>query len=87
MIKKPVYDISNFVNVRSEQEIKIDLVNRVVMKRKQAKITQVKLAKLTGVSCGSIRRFEQTGEISLSSLIKIASCLQSLLDFDLLFAR
>ena len=40
--------------------------------RKRKKITQKELAIKSGVSLGSIKRFEQCGEISLQSLTKIA---------------
>lgn len=56
-------------------------------RRKEKKITQAQLAKYSDVSLGSIKRFEQTGEISLSSLIKIAFALGCENDFDALFAR
>ena len=38
-------------------------------------ISQEKLASLSGVSYGSIKRFEATGQISLISLTKIAMAL------------
>ena len=39
------------------------------------KITQKQLAARSGVSLGSLKRFEQSGEISLQSLTKIAIAL------------
>lgn len=39
------------------------------------------------MSLGSIKRFERTGEISLSSLIKIAFALGCEDDFEELFAK
>lgn len=53
--------------------------------RKQHKISRQKLAELSGVSYASIRRFETTGKISLSSLINIAMVLDCTDDFDMLF--
>ena len=44
-------------------------------KRKQLGFTQQELARKSGVSLPSRRRFEQKGEISLSSLVDIAICL------------
>ena len=49
--------------------------------RKQKKITQKDLAKRSGVSLGSIKRFESSGLISLSSLLKITLILGRLDDF------
>lgn len=43
------------------------------------------VAVLSGVSYASIRRFETTGEISLSSLINIAIALDCTDEFDMLF--
>ncbi len=43
--------------------------------RKRKKITQKQLAVRSGVSLGSLKRFEQSGEISLQSLTKIAIAL------------
>ncbi|MFO7611559.1 MAG: helix-turn-helix transcriptional regulator [Clostridia bacterium] len=40
--------------------------------RKRKKWSQVDLAEKSGVSLGSVKRFEGTGEISLKSLVKIA---------------
>jgi len=43
------------------------------------------LAKRSGVSLGSIKRFELTGQISLESLLKLAHVLNRLNDFELIF--
>ena len=55
--------------------------------RQDRKLSMEKLAEVSGVSYGSIRRFESTGEISLSSLLKIAAALGCLDDFTDLFAK
>ena len=67
--------------------IKNNIRDRVRNKRKALKLSQEELAKRSGVSFGSVKRFESTGEISLSSLLKIAIVLGSEEDFNLLFAR
>lgn len=56
-------------------------------KRKANKLTQEQLAQKSGVSLGSVKRFERLGEISLSSLVKIAFVLDCEDDFDALFSR
>ena len=56
-------------------------------RRKEKKITQAMLAQYSAVSLGSIKRFERSGEISLSSLIKIALVLGCEDDFDSLFSE
>ncbi len=43
--------------------------------RKRRYISQEKLSEMSGVSYGSIKRFESTGQISLKSLTKIATSL------------
>ncbi len=43
--------------------------------RRKRKLSQKKLSELSGVSLGSVKRFEQSGEISFLSLIKIAFAL------------
>ncbi len=82
---KNKFDISTFVYVRTEQAILKDLVMRVKARRKELKISQKDLASQTGISYGSIKRFEQTGEISFVSLLRIARVLNSLDEFDELF--
>lgn len=47
----------------------------MVRLRKRKKITQKQLAARSGVSLGSLKRFEQSGEISLQSLKIIAIAL------------
>ena len=79
------FDISDFIQTRTIKSVMTDLVNRIVMRRKESKISQTKLSALSGVSFASIRRFEKIGEISLASLIKIANALGYIEDFDLLF--
>lgn len=56
-------------------EINNDIAQRIVRLRKRKKITQKQLAARSGVSLGSLKRFEQSGEISLQSLTKIAIAL------------
>ena len=56
-------------------EIFIDIAQKIVRLRKRKKITQKQLAARSGVSLGSLKRFEQSGEISLQSLTKIAIAL------------
>ena len=56
-------------------EINNDIAQKIVRLRKRKKITQKQLATRSGVSLGSLKRFEQSGEISLQSLTKIAIAL------------
>ena len=56
-------------------EINNDIAQKIVRLRKRKKITQKQLVARSGVSLGSLKRFEQSGEISLQSLTKIAIAL------------
>lgn len=57
------------------EELDQKLARRVRNIRKRRSISQEKLASMSGVSYGSIKRFEMTGKISLLSLTKIAMAL------------
>ena len=48
-------------------------------------MSQRTLAERSGVSYGTLKKFERTGQISLTSLLKIALILDSLEDFQHLF--
>lgn len=56
-------------------------------RRKAMSLTQKELSLRSGVSYASIRRFENTGNISLISLIQIARILDSLPDIEALFTK
>ena len=57
------------------EELDQKLAQRVRKIRKRRSITQEKISTISGVSYGSIKRFETTGQISLLSLTKIAIAL------------
>lgn len=57
------------------EELDKNLALRVRKIRKRRKISQQKLADLSGVRYGSIKRFETSGQISLLALTKIAMAL------------
>ena len=57
---------------QTPEEITRDLAKRVKNIRKRRGITQQELSEQSGVSYGSIKRFETTGNISLISLTKLA---------------
>lgn len=79
-------DIS-MIAQKTPPEITASIAQNVRSRRKERKLTQAKLAMRSGVSLGSVKRFETTGEISLSSLIRIAIVLECEDDFAALFAR
>ena len=63
-------------------EKQLEIAKRFVLNRKNRKISQRRLSEISGVSYASIRRFEKTGNISLSSLVKLALALQLYDDLD-----
>lgn len=78
-------DLSQFKITPSE--ISGTIVKNVRARRKEAHLTQEQLSRKSGVSLGSIKRFERTGEIALISLIKISVALGCQEDFLQLFAK
>lgn len=81
------YDLREFINAPTRQSILSDLVEQVRTRRKEQSLTQKELAVRSGGSYASLRRFETTGEISLSSLLRLAQTLGCLEDFNALFKR
>ncbi len=77
----------DFLNFKTPNEIQLEIAKNVREKRKKLKLTQKEFAKKSGVSFGSIKRFENTGEISLFSLVKIALVLNCEDDFLNLFKQ
>ncbi len=68
-------------------EINTDIANRMIQLRKRRKISQKELAAKSGVSLGSLKRFEQTGEISLQSFTKLAIALEVEGELEALFSE
>ena len=60
------------------EELDQKLAQRVRNIRKRRSISQEKLASMSGVSYGSIKRFETTGMISLLSLLDMADELRDI---------
>jgi transcriptional regulator with XRE-family HTH domain len=66
-------------------DVLIELAQKAKKLRKSKKMSQADLSKRANLSLGSLKRFEQTGQISLESLLKISFILGRLEEFDLLF--
>lgn len=65
-------------------DVLMNLAQKHKTLRKQIGLTQSELAKRSGVSLGSIKRFELTGQISLESLLKLVQILNRISDFELI---
>jgi len=63
-------------------EVSHELAKRLKKMRKQLKLSQAELAERSGVSLGSLKRFENSGRISLESLLKLAHLLGRLKEFE-----
>ncbi|MBE6142269.1 MAG: helix-turn-helix transcriptional regulator [Erysipelotrichaceae bacterium] len=66
-------------------EKQLEIAKRFCIIRKDKRISRKKLSELSGVPYSTIRRFEETGNISLSSLTKLAIALRLYDDLDNLF--
>lgn len=62
-----------------------ELATKAQQLRKKNGISQLELSKRSGVSFGSLKRFETSGHISLESLLKLAYFFNRLEDFTLVF--
>lgn len=85
-MKENIYDISQFVDVLTIEKTRQTLTNNFITRRKELGISQKELSKISGVSYASIRRFENTGEISLTSLLNLADAINYLDDLYKVFS-
>ena len=76
-----------FLNQKTPNENAKNLAEKIKKHRKRLKISQEVLAQKSGVSLGSIKRFETKYEIALQSFIKIAIALDLDNDFENLFTQ
>lgn len=61
------------------------LAERHKLLRKKIRLSQKEMAERSGVSLGSLKRFENTGKISLEALLKLAHLIGRLKDFNTIF--
>ena len=78
---------SSFLNQKTPNEIAKSLADKIKEHRKNLKISQEVLSQKSGVSLGSIKRFETKYEISLQSFIKIAIALDLENNLEKLFSH
>jgi len=80
-------DFMNTYNWETPEEINKDIASRLVNIRKRKKISQEELSRISGVSFGSIKRFETSGQISFVSLTKLSIALECVGDIKNLFVE
>ena len=69
------------INISTPKSIMQNLKDKFKQKRLSLNLTQEGLSNKSGVSLGSIKRFETSGQISFESLLKLAFVLDCLDDF------
>ena len=69
------------------EEINLKIADRLKNIRKRRRISQKKRSEISGVSYGSIKRFETTGQISLLSLTRIATALDVVNELREIFSQ
>jgi len=72
---------------QSLEELQGYITDRVRKSRLVKGYSQTDLSRLSNVCYSSIRKFEQTGEISMTSLLRIAIALDETIQFENLFPR
>ncbi len=65
------------------KNVRLDLADKHRKIRKEKGLTQTELAERSGVSLGSLKRFETQGKVSLESLLKLVFVLGRLSDFEM----
>lgn len=78
-------DIIMSIIFKSPPEVAQHIAKQVQAARLALNFSQKTLAERSGLSYGTLKKFERTGEISLTSLIKIALSLGCLEQFQNLF--
>lgn len=67
---------------KNPKDIREELRAKFKARRKSLNYTQSELSSRSGVSLGSLKRFESSGKISLESLLKLALVLECLDSFS-----
>jgi transcriptional regulator with XRE-family HTH domain len=73
--------------IKSPYEMSKDIAKKAKAKRLSLNLSQQTLSSRSGVSYGTLKKFERTGQISLESLLKIALALDEFEKFECLFTK
>ncbi len=71
--------------MNAPQDIQLNIAHRAKARRLSLNLSQKTLSERSGVSYGTLKKFEQTGLISLKSLLSLSVTLNALDDFENLF--
>lgn len=82
IMAKAIKQKPSWKTVKNPSDYLEEIAFKIRVIRKQCGYSQSELATRSGVSLGSIKRFELTGLISLESLLKLMHLLNRLSDFD-----
>ncbi|MEC8306581.1 MAG: helix-turn-helix transcriptional regulator [Chlamydiota bacterium] len=75
------------ISIKSPFEVAQEMAKKAQERRLKLNLSQQTLSERSGVSYGTLKKFEQTGKISLESLLKIALALGELDRFESLFKQ
>lgn len=75
------------ISIKSPFEMANEIAKKAQDKRLKLNLSQQTLSKKSGVSYGTLKKFEQKGQISLESLLKIALALDEMDQFEHLFTK
>jgi transcriptional regulator with XRE-family HTH domain len=73
------------INIESPGDLKRKIAAKAKARRLADNLSRRSLAKKSGVTQASIKRFETSGEVSLTNLLDIAFALNCVREFDALF--
>lgn len=74
------------INMFTPREMQKIIAQQLRTLRLELNLSQQTLSQKSGVSYGSLKKFEQAGQISLESLLKLAAVVGRMDDFKGLFA-
>lgn len=75
------------ISLKSPSEMTVIIAKKAQKQRLELNLSQKTLSEKSGVSYGTLKKFEQTGQISLESLLKIALALGEMDQFENLFTK
>ncbi|MDR1195317.1 MAG: helix-turn-helix transcriptional regulator [Endomicrobium sp.] len=86
-IKDNILSSNAFLEDFNPSKISEGIAGRFKQRRLELNLTQAALSKMSGVSLGTLKRFENKCEISLKSLVKLAISLEAVEDFKNIFSK